>query len=226
MTACWPRPRSLPAPEGTAGDGGPRKDLVSTVEDTIYHPQTDRLVEHFNQTLKQMLRRLVAMDKRDWDLMIPYVFSGIREVPQASTGFTPFELLFGRQPRGPSCSSSRGGYISHASPATRRDFFMRLSTNSLSDLSHRKQRMTNQAHWSTARSHCTGIEKREHSRHRNTHEGLYLSPYLSTLPLLVDKIHPPGHFPGQSWSCDSSSRDSIYKHLRWHKGWGGGEKTP
>ncbi len=127
---------------------------------------------------------------------------------------------------GPSCSSSRGGYISHASPATRRDFFMRLSTNSLSDLSHRKQRMTNQAHWSTARSHCTGIEKREHSRHRNTHEGLYLSPYLSTLPLLVDKIHPPGHFPGQSWSCDSSSRDSIYKHLRWHKGWGGGEKTP
>ncbi len=100
MTACWPRPRSLPAPEGTAGDGGPRKDLVSTVEDTIYHPQTDRLVEHFNQTLKQMLRRLVAMDKRDWDLMIPYVFSGIREVPQASTGFTPFELLFGRQPRG------------------------------------------------------------------------------------------------------------------------------
>ncbi|KAI2644530.1 Retrovirus-related Pol polyprotein from transposon 17.6 [Labeo rohita] len=37
---------------------------------------------------------------RDWDLMIPYVLFRIREVPQASTGFTPFELLFGRQPRG------------------------------------------------------------------------------------------------------------------------------
>ncbi len=47
-----------------------------------------------------MLRRVVAEDKRDWDLMIPYVLFGIREVPQASTGFTPFELLFGRQPRG------------------------------------------------------------------------------------------------------------------------------
>ncbi len=47
-----------------------------------------------------MLRRVVAEDKRDWDLMIPYVLSGIRKVPQASTGFTPFELLFGRQPRG------------------------------------------------------------------------------------------------------------------------------
>ncbi len=42
-----------------------------------------------------MLRWVVAEDKRDWDVLF-----GIREVPQASTGFTPFKLLFGRQPRG------------------------------------------------------------------------------------------------------------------------------
>ncbi len=47
-----------------------------------------------------MLRRVAAEDRRDWDRMLPYVLFGIREVPQASTGFTPFELLFGRQPRG------------------------------------------------------------------------------------------------------------------------------
>ncbi len=47
-----------------------------------------------------MLRRVAADDRRDWDKMLPYVLFGIREVPQASTGFTPFELLFGRQPRG------------------------------------------------------------------------------------------------------------------------------
>lgn len=57
-------------------------------------------MERFNKTLKQMLRRVVAEDRRDWDQMIPYVLFGVREVPQASTGFTPFELLFGRQPRG------------------------------------------------------------------------------------------------------------------------------
>uniref|UniRef100_A0A9J7Z6B4 Gypsy retrotransposon integrase-like protein 1 n=1 Tax=Cyprinus carpio carpio TaxID=630221 RepID=A0A9J7Z6B4_CYPCA len=73
---------------------------VKRLRTTVYHPQTDGLVERFNQTLKQMLRRVAAEDKRDWDLMIPYVLFGIREVPQASTGFTPFELLFGRQPRG------------------------------------------------------------------------------------------------------------------------------
>ncbi|KAL0199496.1 hypothetical protein M9458_008036, partial [Cirrhinus mrigala] len=73
---------------------------VKQLRTTVYHPQTDGLVERFNQTLKQMLRRVVAEDKRDWDLMIPYVLFGIREVPQASTGVTPFKLLFGRQPRG------------------------------------------------------------------------------------------------------------------------------
>ncbi len=61
---------------------------------------TPGLVERFNQTLKQMLWRVAAEDKRDWDLTLPYVLFGIQEVPQALTGFTPFELLVGRQPRG------------------------------------------------------------------------------------------------------------------------------
>uniref|UniRef100_A0A9J8C7I0 Gypsy retrotransposon integrase-like protein 1 n=1 Tax=Cyprinus carpio carpio TaxID=630221 RepID=A0A9J8C7I0_CYPCA len=73
---------------------------VQQLRTTVYHPQTDGLVERFNQTLKQMLHRVTAEDKRDWDKMLPYVLFGVREVPQASTGFTPFELLFGRQPRG------------------------------------------------------------------------------------------------------------------------------
>ncbi len=90
----------------------------------------------------------------------------------------------------------------------RRHFSMRLSTNSPSDLSHRKQWMTDQPHWSTARTHCTGIKEREHSRHRSTHKGLYLSPVLSKLPCL--RINPPcGAFLQQSLSCDSSSRDNI-----------------
>uniref|UniRef100_A0A8C1NT83 Gypsy retrotransposon integrase-like protein 1 n=2 Tax=Cyprinus carpio TaxID=7962 RepID=A0A8C1NT83_CYPCA len=72
---------------------------VQQLRTTVYHPQTDGLIERFNQTLKQMLHRVAAEDKRDWDQMLPYVLFGIREIPQASTGFTPFELLFVRQPR-------------------------------------------------------------------------------------------------------------------------------
>ncbi|KAI2649246.1 Retrovirus-related Pol polyprotein from transposon 17.6 [Labeo rohita] len=73
---------------------------VKQIRTTVFHPQTDGLVERFNQTLKQMLKHVAAEDRKDWDLMLPYVLFGVREIPQASTGFTPFELLFGRQPRG------------------------------------------------------------------------------------------------------------------------------
>ncbi|KAL1255564.1 hypothetical protein QQF64_013625 [Cirrhinus molitorella] len=73
---------------------------VKQIRTTVFHPQTDGLVERFNQTLKQMLKCVAAEDRKDWDLILPYVLFGIWEVPQASTGFTPFELLFGRQPRG------------------------------------------------------------------------------------------------------------------------------
>uniref|UniRef100_A0A9J7X964 Gypsy retrotransposon integrase-like protein 1 n=1 Tax=Cyprinus carpio carpio TaxID=630221 RepID=A0A9J7X964_CYPCA len=98
-------PREILTDQGTPFMSRTMADLchllkVKQLQTTVYHPQTDGLVERFNKTLKQMLRRVAADDRRDWDQMLPYVLFGIREVPQASTGFTPFELLFGRQPRG------------------------------------------------------------------------------------------------------------------------------
>ena len=38
---------------------------------------------------------------KDWDRLLPFLLFAYREVPQASTGFSPFELLFGRKVRGP-----------------------------------------------------------------------------------------------------------------------------
>ncbi|XP_075786849.1 uncharacterized protein LOC142829675 isoform X2 [Pelodiscus sinensis] len=73
---------------------------IHPLRTTVYHPQTDGLVERFNQTLKTMLRKFVAEDPRHWDKLLPALLFAIREVPQASTGFSPFELLYGRQPRG------------------------------------------------------------------------------------------------------------------------------
>ena len=74
---------------------------VRAIRTTPYHPQTDGLVERFNQTLKAMLRRTVNQEGKDWDRLIPYLLFAYREVPQASTGFSPFELLYGRKVRGP-----------------------------------------------------------------------------------------------------------------------------
>ena len=48
-----------------------------------------------------MLRKLVNKEGKNWDVLLPYVLFAYREVPQSSTGFSPFELLYGREVRGP-----------------------------------------------------------------------------------------------------------------------------
>jgi transposase InsO family protein len=68
---------------------------------TPYHPMCNGLVERFNGTLKQMLRRLCADRPKDWDRYLGALLFAYREVPQESLGFSPFELLFGRAIRGP-----------------------------------------------------------------------------------------------------------------------------
>lgn len=74
---------------------------IKGIRTTPYHPQTDGMVERFNQTLKAMLRKFVNDTGSDWDQWLPYLLFAYREVPQASTGYSPFELLFGRPVRGP-----------------------------------------------------------------------------------------------------------------------------
>ena len=68
---------------------------------TPYHPQANGLCEKFNGTLKHALRKLAVEKPKDWDRYIPALLFAYREVPQSSTGFSPFELLYGRTVRGP-----------------------------------------------------------------------------------------------------------------------------
>ena len=58
---------------------------VKPIHTTVYHPQTNGLVERFNKTLKSMLRKLVIDQPRQWHLLVTPLMFSIREVPQAST---------------------------------------------------------------------------------------------------------------------------------------------
>ena len=59
------------------------------------HPQTNGLVERFNQTLHQALLKSVK-GQSDWDQHLNKVLFGYRIGMQATTKYSPFELLYGR----------------------------------------------------------------------------------------------------------------------------------
>ena len=73
---------------------------VKHIKTSPYHPQTNGTLERFHSTLKQMLRK-TCKDVKNWDKWIPYLLFAYRETPHATTGFAPFELMFGREVRGP-----------------------------------------------------------------------------------------------------------------------------
>ena len=72
-----------------------------TTTTTLYHPMWNGLTEKFNGTLKKMLRRLCIEQPKQWYRFINTILFAYREVPQASTGFLHFELLYNRSVRGP-----------------------------------------------------------------------------------------------------------------------------
>ena len=68
-----------------------------------YHAQSNGLVERFNGTLKNMIKK-TSLDRarqKDWHLYLPALLFAYRDSVHSSTGFSPFELLYGRPVRGP-----------------------------------------------------------------------------------------------------------------------------
>ncbi|XP_070576386.1 uncharacterized protein [Ptychodera flava] len=99
-------PREILSDQGTNFLSHLMEDLckllhIKKLKTSPYHPMANGLVENFNGTLKSMLKKFAATSPESWDRYIPYLSFAYREVPQQSTGFSPFELLYGRQVRGP-----------------------------------------------------------------------------------------------------------------------------
>ena len=66
-----------------------------------YRPYSKGPVEKFHAMLKQVLITMCAKRPNDWNKYLPALLFAVREIPQESLGFAPFELLYGRYVRGP-----------------------------------------------------------------------------------------------------------------------------
>ncbi|MDD9817374.1 MAG: RNase H-like domain-containing protein [Gammaproteobacteria bacterium] len=69
---------------------------VKKTRTTAYHPQSDGMVERFNQTLEAQLSKFADHNQRDWDQHIPFLLMAYRSAVHDTTGNTPAKMMLGR----------------------------------------------------------------------------------------------------------------------------------
>ena len=73
---------------------------ISHLKTSPYHPQTDGCLGRWHSSLKTMLKKKENRQE-EWDRLLKYLLFAYRQAPHANTNYSPFELIYGRQLRGP-----------------------------------------------------------------------------------------------------------------------------
>ena len=68
---------------------------------TPYHAMGNGVMEIFNKTIKNLLKKVAAEKPTNWHRYLGPLMFAVRDTPQDSTGFTPFELIYGHKVRTP-----------------------------------------------------------------------------------------------------------------------------
>lgn len=63
-----------------------------------YHSQSNGLVERFNRTIDTILKRRSIDEKKNWQDYLPAALFAYRSIKQATTGKSPFFLMYGYEP--------------------------------------------------------------------------------------------------------------------------------
>src|SRR4051812_10971263 len=70
---------------------------IRHIKTTAYHPQGNGQTERSNQTIKNILSR-ISKKYDKWDHYLDSALFAVRTIRQDLTKFSPFELVYGRQP--------------------------------------------------------------------------------------------------------------------------------
>eukprot|EP00253_Pinus_taeda_P036604 PITA_36604 len=90
-------------------DGGPQfvgNKLAATLNNyhvqhkitTPYHPQANVQVESSNKVIESILTKTIASHRRDWAARLPEALWAYRTTWRSTTGYSPYQLVFGKQP--------------------------------------------------------------------------------------------------------------------------------
>jgi len=74
---------------------------IQQCRSTVYHPQSQGVVERFHYTLKTMIKAFCLETGSEWDEGIDLLLFSVRDSVQESLGYSPFQLIYGHEVRGP-----------------------------------------------------------------------------------------------------------------------------
>jgi len=89
--------------------GGFKAQLITAMQEKLnietkfsqpFHFQSHGTAERMNKTVEGMLRKFIAENEKDWDVLMKYLMFALREVLHSGTKYTANQLVFGRQVRG------------------------------------------------------------------------------------------------------------------------------
>ena len=69
---------------------------IQKIQSTAFHPESQGSIERSHRVLAEYLRHYVNQDQTNWDVWVPFATYVYNTTVHSATGFTPFELLFGR----------------------------------------------------------------------------------------------------------------------------------
>jgi hypothetical protein len=68
---------------------------IKKLQTTPFHPESNGSLERSHRVLKEYLRHYIKEDQSNWDEWVPYAAYVYNTSTHTSTGYTPFELVYG-----------------------------------------------------------------------------------------------------------------------------------
>ena len=72
------------------------------IKTTEFHPQLNGNIERMHSTLLSLIKTSMEGNENDWDENMKLINFAINRMKNQTTGLTPFEITFGREPNIPS----------------------------------------------------------------------------------------------------------------------------
>ncbi|XP_076660824.1 uncharacterized protein LOC143364275 [Halictus rubicundus] len=83
---------------------------IKHVKTTSFHPQSNGSLERTHATVKDLIRTSLHDSDKEWDDVLNFICLGYNTSIHEATGFTPFELTFGRKANLPSSIARTTGF--------------------------------------------------------------------------------------------------------------------